>query len=89
VRDPTEPRPYAALSATGERVYDAVFVGVDAVVAGGVGGRVRQWTIDPESAVEDLCARAGTPVTEPEWAALLPGVDYAPPCDREGPRSPR
>ncbi len=89
VREPTTPRPYAALSATGERVYDAVFVGADAMVAGGASGTVLQWTIDPESAIEDLCTRAGTLIGESEWAGLLPGVDYAPPCDREAPRGPR
>lgn len=89
VRVPTAPRPYAALSAAGERVNDAVFVGPDTMVAGGASGTVRQWTTDPDSAIRDLCARAGTVVTQQEWTDLLPGVDYAPPCDGGAPRSPR
>ncbi|MFC7960181.1 nSTAND1 domain-containing NTPase [Rhodococcoides kroppenstedtii] len=89
VRDPTTPRPYAALSAIGERVNDAVFVGATSLLAGGAGGTVRQWTVDPEFAVENLCSRAGALVTEREWADLLPGVNYDPPCDEAAPRAPR
>lgn len=51
-------------------------------VSGGVdeGPVALLWTRDEEEIARRVCARAGTVVTAQEWAKLVPGLPYAPPC---------
>ncbi|GAA2683496.1 MULTISPECIES: AAA family ATPase [Actinosynnema] len=45
-------------------------------------GDVHLWEVDPERAVTRVCANAGDPVTEAEWARHVPGVPYRAVCAR-------
>ena len=44
------------------------------------GGRAVAWPDDPKAAVEDLCGRFGSRVSQEEWAALVPGVELTDGC---------
>lgn len=50
------------------------------LLGGGLSGRTRLWLTDVEQATQTLCAGVGADITPQEWAGLLPGIDYAPPC---------
>lgn len=50
------------------------------LVTTGVGREVRLWDMDPERVAAQICAVAGTPVTEAEWRRHLPSKPYDPPC---------
>ena len=54
------------------------------LLGGGLSGRTRLWLTDVDVALEELCAGVGQDVTPEEWAGLLPGVPYAPPCADDG-----
>ena len=43
-------------------------------------GRGFVWDLDPTLLKNRACAVAGRSLTQPEWEAFLPGVDYAPAC---------
>lgn len=38
------------------------------------------WDLDPETMIEQFCAKAGDPLTREEWRQYLPDLDYDPPC---------
>lgn len=50
------------------------------LLGGGLSGRTRLWLTDVEQATQWLCDSVGADITPQEWAGLLPGIDYAPPC---------
>lgn len=81
VGDRTAPEQYAALTAYGRRVNDAVFAADGQVVFGGGTARdVRMWRTEPEDVRTRLCGSGGSVVTEAEWAQYLPGVPYRELC---------
>lgn len=50
------------------------------LLGGGLSGQTRLWLTDPTSAADAVCQKAGAAVSETEWASLIPGVAYQPPC---------
>jgi WD40 repeat protein len=50
------------------------------LLGGGLSGRTRLWLTDVEQATRWLCDHVVADITPQEWAGLLPGIDYAPPC---------
>ncbi|MEU3474154.1 AAA family ATPase [Rhodococcus sp. NPDC006774] len=81
VGDRTAPEQYAALTAYGRRVNDAVFAADGQVVLGGGTARdVRMWRTEPDDVRTRLCGSGGSVVTEAEWAQYLPGVPHRELC---------
>lgn len=78
--NPANPEVIGMLSANGHKMFDAQFGGGGTVVAGGGERVARLWSTDAESAAAEICATAGTPVTEAEWNRHLPGVPYQELC---------
>lgn len=82
VANRSAPEQYAALTAYGQRVYDAVFVGDGGVLYGGGTARdLRMWRTEPDEVRSRLCESGGSVVTEAEWARYLPGVPYRQLCE--------
>lgn len=50
------------------------------LLGGALAGRTRLWLTDVDSAADAVCAGVGHDITKEEWAGLLPGIGYAPPC---------
>ncbi|GGF91808.1 hypothetical protein GCM10007304_02210 [Rhodococcoides trifolii] len=81
VNDRSDPVPIATLTAAQARINDPAFLaGGDVVAGGGDSARIHLWRTKVDQAVDFLCGRAGSVLTEDEWNDLLPGVDYDPPC---------
>ncbi|MFG2750209.1 WD40 repeat domain-containing protein [Streptomyces xanthophaeus] len=80
-RDPGRPQPEAVLSGLRGKAY-AIAFGPDgrSLAAGGSGPEALLWTTDEEVVRSRICERAGSPITRQEWAHLVPGLPYAPPC---------
>ncbi|MGI5451178.1 hypothetical protein ACQEVM_36490 [Streptomyces sp. CA-243310] len=75
------PAPKAVLSGLRGKAY-AIAHSPDGrtLAAGGSGPEVLLWTTDEETAGSRICERAGSEITRQEWAHLVPGLPYAPPC---------
>ncbi|MFJ2821993.1 hypothetical protein ACIO7M_12885 [Streptomyces toxytricini] len=75
------PQARAVLSGLGGKGY-AVAYSPDgrSLAAGGSAPAARVWSTGAEDAARHVCERAGSPITRAEWASLLPGLPYAPPC---------
>ena len=43
-------------------------------------GTVDLWDTSPAAAQADVCADAGQPLTQQEWATYVPGLTYRAPC---------
>ncbi|WIY02627.1 hypothetical protein QRX60_01770 [Amycolatopsis mongoliensis] len=73
--------PYAVLPEEADRVY-AVQYAPDGhtLVATVADGTVRFAETDSGRATARICAVAAPRITEAEWSANLPGIDYGPPC---------
>ena len=81
VDGPDNAVPSALLRAYPNRVFDAQFTGDGTrLVAGGPDKVLRLWSTDTDAAAAQVCATAGSPITEQEWNRYLPGVPYSPPC---------
>src|SRR5690606_5287446 len=76
-----------------EPVLDAVLAGAtgalhavtfdhsgDWLIAAGQDPAGRAWQTDTEQIAADICATRGDSITEAEWAKLVPGMPYSPPC---------
>jgi hypothetical protein len=64
-----------------DRVYAVRYAPDGHTLAGTVAdGTARLWEADPGRAAEKICAVVSPRITEAEWTASLPGLDYAPPC---------
>jgi WD40 repeat protein/transcriptional regulator with XRE-family HTH domain len=73
--------PFATLTAAQATINDPAFLaGGDVVAGGGVSKHVHLWRTKIDQAVDFLCGRAGSVITEEEWEVLVPGVEYEPPC---------
>ncbi len=73
--------PYAVLPEQRDRVYAVQYAPDGHTLAGAVAdGTVRLWEADPDRAAERICRAVSPRITEAEWAASLPDLDYAPPC---------
>ncbi|HSF99086.1 MAG TPA: helix-turn-helix domain-containing protein [Ornithinibacter sp.] len=73
--------PTAVLRAAGTGMYSASWNrDGSTLAAGGADGVVRIWTISPERATAQTCAAQGDPVTEAEWARLVPDIPFSSPC---------
>ncbi|MEV6880072.1 hypothetical protein [Amycolatopsis sp. NPDC051128] len=73
--------PYAVLPEERDRVYAVRYAPDGHTLAGTVAdGTVRLWETDPDRSAERICATATPRITEAEWTASLPGLDYTPPC---------
>ncbi|WP_411104033.1 helix-turn-helix domain-containing protein [Streptomyces sp. cmx-4-9] len=75
------PAPKAVLSGLRGKAY-AIAHSPDGrtLAGGGSGPEVLLWTTDEATARRRICERAGTEITRQEWAHLVPGLPYAPPC---------
>jgi WD40 repeat protein len=40
----------------------------------------RNWTIDLDVVIDDICRTSGDSITQDEWDRYVPGRDYSPPC---------
>ncbi len=79
--DVARAEPYATLPEEADRVYAVQFAPDGHTLAGAVAdGKVRFSETDPDRAAERICAVAAPRITEAEWSASLPGIDYSPPC---------
>ena len=73
--------PHAVLPEERDRVYAVRYAPDGHTMVGTVAdGTVRLWETDPDRAAERICAVAAPRITEAEWSASLPGLDYTPPC---------
>ncbi|MEU8638795.1 hypothetical protein AB0C38_41965 [Amycolatopsis sp. NPDC048633] len=73
--------PAAVLPEEGDRVYAVQYAPDGHTLAGTVAdGTVRFSETDPDRAAARICAVAAPRITEVEWSASLPGIDYTPPC---------
>ncbi len=73
--------PAAVLPEERDRVYAVQYAPDGHTLAGaGADGTVRLWETDPGRAAERICAVAAPRISEAEWTASLPGLDYTPPC---------
>jgi WD40 repeat protein/energy-coupling factor transporter ATP-binding protein EcfA2 len=73
--------PHAVLPEERDRVYAVRHAPDGHTMVGTVAdGTVRLWETDPDRAAERICAVAAPRITEAEWSASLPGLDYTPPC---------
>ncbi|MCQ0012869.1 WD40 repeat domain-containing protein [Actinomadura madurae] len=81
VSEPSRPSAPATLTGSAEALYfDVADSRRPLLVTTGVGREVRLWDMDPERVAAQICAVAGTPVTEAEWRRHLPSKPYDPPC---------
>ncbi|MFJ7167332.1 hypothetical protein ACIQUV_17700 [Streptomyces globosus] len=75
------PRARAVLSGLGGKGYTVAYSPEGrSLAAGGSAAAAVVWSTGAEDAARHVCERAGSPITRAEWASLLPGLPYAPPC---------
>ncbi|WP_442792269.1 nSTAND1 domain-containing NTPase [Amycolatopsis sp. NBC_01307] len=73
--------PRAVLPEERDRVYAVRYAPDGHTLAAAIAdGTVRVQETDPDRAAERICAIAAPRITQDEWTASLPGLDYAPPC---------
>jgi WD40 repeat protein/transcriptional regulator with XRE-family HTH domain len=72
--------PYAHIGNMGAGVTDALFLPNGAIIATGLQGTVDAWAGEPVAAANEICSRAGSPITRQEWDLYVPGVAYRNPC---------
>lgn len=70
--DPDGPRQVGALDGFDSEAYAAAF---------SADGHLRLWPTDEQALTAHICATAGDPITEEEWATFVPGRAYEPPCE--------
>lgn len=81
VRDPAHPALLSKLRAAGGVLYALAWSPDGATLsAGGSAQKVWTWTADAEAAEAEVCAAAGTGITQAEWALYVQERAYAPPC---------
>ncbi|MEU3274455.1 hypothetical protein ABZ639_26735 [Saccharomonospora sp. NPDC006951] len=79
--DPGAPRRLATLTAPSDAATSLAYTRQGTRLAGGSrDGGVYLWLTDPEAAIDRICARTGTRLSEEEWRQFLPGTPYQPPC---------
>lgn len=52
----------------------------DVAVGAGTDQRITRWLLDPALASAERCSNLGEPITQEEWNALVPGLDFFAPC---------
>lgn len=72
---------YAVLRSAGVNLYSVAWSPDGSrLLAGGANGIVRLWSTDPTTAGTQVCASAGSPVTDTEWTTLLGSLRFTHPC---------
>jgi WD40 repeat protein len=81
VSDPDNPSLIASLTGPTGHVYTVAFSpDGTTLAAGGADTTTRLWTLNPESAISEVCANAGDAITPAEWDRYVPGAAYRRPC---------
>ncbi len=81
VTDPAAPAVTATLGPAVGQVNSVLLgAGGTRVSSAGADRVVVTWQTGPERTAATLCQSTGTPMSQPEWEQLAPGVPYAPPC---------
>jgi WD40 repeat protein/transcriptional regulator with XRE-family HTH domain len=72
---------YAVLRSAGVALYSVAWSPDGSrLLAGGGDGIARLWSIEPSTALQQVCTGAGDPVTAAEWSTLLAGLPFERPC---------
>jgi WD40 repeat protein len=81
VADPGRPSLVASLTGPASHVYSVAFSPSGTQLAAtSYEGTVHLWDTGTAAASAAVCANLGQPITDSEWATLVPGVPYRAPC---------
>lgn len=81
IADRGHPTLEATLQAATGILYDLTFSPDDrTMVAGSSTQTMTFWNYHPAQVIDQICQRAGAPITRSEWARYVPGAAYDPPC---------
>ncbi len=73
-------RHLATLTGSGSEVLALAWHPQGRVLGAGTTRGLVFWTTDADAAAQEICERAGAPITRAEWNLYLPGRPYAPSC---------
>jgi WD40 repeat protein/transcriptional regulator with XRE-family HTH domain len=82
VSEPADPRPLGQLPTGSTIPVDSVAFGPGGhtLASGSDDGTTRLWNLDPNSAIDRICATVGG-LTPRQWNEYIPGLPYRPTCD--------
>jgi WD40 repeat protein len=82
VSDPSRPERLASIDSSTAAVYGLSFdpQRPTLLASSGLDRAIHLWETDPERVAAHVCATAGDPVTEAEWARYVPGTALIQPC---------